>query len=295
MGACVYTVPQDEIKYLAAYKIMLEQKLTFAAMPPSTLYYLRPYFPSIHLPDLKYSLLGGEPFPEELAAGWEHCVPHAIIQNIYGPTEVAINCLIYDWNGPRGTRKAHNGTVSIGKPFGTNVARVLNDRMEPVKPFETGELWMGGGQVSPGYWNNQEPDRKAFSGINYRGRTMRFYRTGDMVTIDGEGDIMFLNRRDEQVQVQGYRVEPGEIEQIARKHLDGMNVVAMGIENRPGEMKLYLLVEGEKIDQKSLMQFLSDRLPHYMVPAKVVVLSEFPRLVSGKLDRKALFQIVKVE
>ena len=295
VGACVYTVPQDEIKYLAAYKLMLNQKLTFVKMPPSTLAFLKPYFPSIRLPDLKYCLLGGEAFPSVLAKEWEPCVPNALIQNVYGPTEVTINCLIYDWNGAQGSRKEHGGTVSIGKAFGSNIALVMNENSVPAKPFETGELWMGGGQVSPGYWKNETLNRSMFADMDHEGQRRRFYRTGDVVMADGDGDIMYIGRRDEQVQVQGYRVELGEIEEAARNCLDGANVMAFGKETGPGQMKIYLLIEAVPVDQKYLMEYLVDHLPSYMVPSKALTLDEFPRLVSGKLDRKALQQMIPDE
>ncbi|MBN2698609.1 MAG: AMP-binding protein [Bacteroidales bacterium] len=295
IGASVYTVPQDEIKFLSAYKLMLNHQLTFVKMPPSTLSFLRPYLPAVSLPHLKYCLLGGEAFPSMLAREWEPCVPNALIQNVYGPTEATINCMIYDWNGEKGSRKEYNGTVSIGRAFGSNIAVVADKSHKHVKPFETGELMIGGKQVSPGYWRNEELDREAFTGMDYRGKMTRFYRTGDMVTIDEEGDIMFLNRRDEQLQVQGYRVEPGEIEQMARTCLNGMNVVAMGKESRGGGMKLYLFVEGDPIDQMPLMHYLENHLPRYMIPGKIFVLKEFPRLVSGKLDRRALYQKIPEE
>ena len=83
IGASVYTVPPNEIKYLYAFKLMRDHKLSFVKMPPSTLAYLKPYFDKIKLDNLRYCLLGGEAFSAQLARDWKSCVPNALIQNVY--------------------------------------------------------------------------------------------------------------------------------------------------------------------------------------------------------------------
>ena len=290
VGASVYTVPPDGIKYLAAYKLMKEQELTFAKMPPSTLSYLRSYFPTIHLPALKYCLLGGEAFPAHLADEFESCIPNALIQNVYGPTEVTINCLIYDWNAPGSRRKNHNGIVSIGKGFGTNRTRIEAGGHQSGTATTNGELLVAGEQVSPGYWRDRGLDDKAFSQVDQEGNTIRYYRTGDLVQMDEEGDLFFLGRGDDQVQIRGYRVELGEIESLARRWLGGINVMAAAVEPRTGEMQIVLLIESEERDTLPLREYLSEHLPSFMVPERIVTLKHFPRQVSGKTDRKAIME-----
>src|SRR6185437_4813765 len=93
LGACVYTVPEDEIKYLAVYQLLEAQEITFALMVPSILAYMRPYFEDIRLERLRYSLFCGEALHEDIAREWSACVPNARIQNVYGPTEATIFCL----------------------------------------------------------------------------------------------------------------------------------------------------------------------------------------------------------
>ena len=90
VGACIYTVPEEEIKYLYGAELMEEQEITFIAVVPSTLSYLKPYFSEISLSSIKYSLVCGEAFPIDLAKRWTKCVPNAEIINIYGPTESTV-------------------------------------------------------------------------------------------------------------------------------------------------------------------------------------------------------------
>jgi len=294
VGASVFTVPPDGIKYLAAYRLMQEHGLSFVKMPPSVLSYLRPHFGSINLPGLKYCLLGGEAFPSGLAREWESCVPNALIQNVYGPTEATINCMIYDWNAPGSSRKESAGTGSIGKGFGTNRVRVLGGDGKPVDPGETGELLVAGEQVSPGYWNNPGLNEKAFLVMEEEEGRVRYYRTGDLVREDQDGDVMYLGRGDEQIQVRGYRVEMGEIESAARDFLGGLNVMACGSSGETGEVAICLAVEAERVDEANLREYLAGQLPPYMIPGRIVPVPRFPVLVSGKLDRAALRRMLTI-
>jgi len=120
------------------------------------------------------------------------------------------------------------------------------------------------------------------------GVMLRYYCTGDMVEMDDQGELMFLGRNDEQIQVRGYRVELGEIESLARNFLGGNSVMAFGIEKAAGEMLICLAVESEEQDMKNLREYLGKELPSYMIPGKIVSIPHFPSLVSGKADRKAI-------
>jgi len=294
VGACVFTVPPGAIKYLAAYKLMQEMELTFVKMPPSTLSYLRPYFSKVRLPRLKYCLLGGEAFPADLVEEFAPCIPHALIQNVYGPTEVTVNCLIYDWRipGEKGRKKQMNGTGSIGRGFGTNATLVAGASGEPASPGTEGELLVAGEQVSPGYWKNEELNNRSFMIREEGGKPLRYYRTGDWALEDEEGDLMFLGRKDGQVQVRGYRVELGEIEHLARTFLDGVNVMALGLRKGSGDVRICLAVESAEFSRDGLRDHLAAHLPPYMVPESIVSIPEFPRQVSGKTDRKKIIDMV---
>ncbi len=291
-GASVFTVPPSGIKYLEAYRIMMENKLTFIKMPPSTLFYLRPYFDTIALPHVKYCLLGGEALPSSLVAEWSECIPNALIQNVYGPTEVTIISLLYDVNISGRSGKELNGIISIGKTLGSCKFQVMAVDGQQVGAGEPGELILAGEQVSPGYWNNPELNKQSFLVREVDGERLRFYHTGDMVLVDPEGEVMFLGRDDEQVQVGGYRVETGELETVARICLDGASVVAMGVEQEGGGIMISLAVELEEVNESRLREKMEKRLPPYMIPGVIVAIPHFPRLVSGKLDRKAIKELL---
>lgn len=283
VGGCVYTVPANEIKYLYAYKLMRDYALTFVKMPPSTISYLQPYFKSIRLPKLKYCLFGGEALVAELVEKWRGCIPKAEIYNVYGPTEATINCTSYKIPNEIIPQKTYHGIVSIGKTFGDFRALVIDDNLNPLPAGEMGELCVTGKQVVKSYWKAKELDKKAFIHKNEK----VYYRTGDLVVQDADGDLLYAGRKDNQVQINGFRVELGEIEYQARSILpDNRNIAVLYFQMEEGNL-LVLFIEGKETDL-DMLSLLADKLPDYMVPDKVVYVYEFPKSPGGKINTKAL-------
>jgi amino acid adenylation domain-containing protein len=292
-GACVYTVPQDEVKYTYALKLMRLHDISFAKMPPSTIAYLRPFFKEIKLEMLRYSLFGGEPLHVDIAMEWLQCIPNAKMQNVYGPTEATINCTYYDCGPAKVPIKSFNGIVSIGKPFGDSRAIIIDEDGELVPDGSRGELCIRGSQVTAGYYKNQEKTNSAFIYFNTAKGSLRFYRTGDLVMRDQDGDLLYIGRVDNQVQIQGFRVEMGEIESNARKFPNSGQLAAIAIPNDVGNMQVYIIIENFKRPVEEMREFLKDKLPSYMWPAKIISVAEFPKTVGGKIDRKALSEFIK--
>ena len=293
-GGCIFTVPQDEIKYLYALQLMTKHELTIVEMPPSAMSYLRPYFKSIRLEMIRYCLFGGEALDYGLVADWSDCVPNATIQNIYGPTEATINCFIYDWNRNH-PDKQFNGIVSIGKPFGANLAMVADNNHQQVKSGIMGELYVAGPQITPGYWKNKEKNKESFVVLNIDKRQERFYRTGDLALVDNDGDFMYCGRKDEQVQVDGFRVELGEIEHHARELLKSVNVAATSVRSNKLTIEIHLFVEDMNADITELKKYLESRLPIYMQPFKIHKIEEFPKSAGGKVNKQELRRILNSE
>jgi D-alanine--poly(phosphoribitol) ligase subunit 1 len=295
VGGCVYTVPRNQIKYLYAYKLMKEHQLTFVKMPPSTLSYLQPYFSSIRLEQLRYCLLGGEAFSSQLAERWAACVPNAQIQNVYGPTEFTINSHIYNWRSAVNEAKSSNGIVSIGKCFGDSVAMVAGSNLEPLDDHEKGELCLSGNQQTRGYWKDDDQTAAAFFEGELEGELRRFYRTGDLVYRDRDGDYMYIGRLDSQVQIHGYRVELSEIEKHALEFLEGVNVAVIPRVNENQVTELFLFVENTSFSADEISLHLENSLPAYMVPRKIIKLETFPKSAGGKINRTALRKLIPEE
>ena len=95
VGACVYTVPSGSMKFAAVFNVLEEHEITFSLMVPSFIQFLRPYFDEVRLEKMKVSLFCGEALNDSLVKEWQGCVPNAIVENVYGPTEATIFCTTY--------------------------------------------------------------------------------------------------------------------------------------------------------------------------------------------------------
>ncbi|WP_117882497.1 AMP-binding protein [Aureibaculum luteum] len=285
-GACVYTIPKTEIKYSYVFELLDESGISITMMVPSMLQYLRPYFEEMNFPNMKYSLFCGEALDLELINEWSSCVPNAIIINTYGPTEHTIICSSYNYIGDKSL--TCNGVLSIGESLGDSELIIVDDNDNLVVNGEKGELCLTGGQLNPGYWNNEEKNKEAFFNLEIDGKIKRMYRTGDLCFMNEDGFIMYLGRIDFQTKIQGFRVELSEIEFHAKAFLSSINAVAIAIENKIGNNEIGLVIENEKIDITELLDYLKSKLPSYMIPTRFSFLPVFPNNINGKIDRKIL-------
>ena len=292
-GACVYTVPHHQIKYSYVFTLLEDHQLTFGAMTPSLVRYLKPYFEEISLPHFKTCIVSGEASPLDLVMQWRKCIPAAEIHDCYGPTEATIYCTWYTLP-PNETPKSLNGMLCIGKPFLGLKAIVVNEQLNPLPDGEQGELCIAGDQVTAGYWQLPEKNKVAFFEKEIEGETFRFYRTGDLCYIDEDGDIMLFGRSDSQVKIQGFRVEIGEIEFHAREFLNGINAVGIPFINPIGNTELALVVEAEDKSFTGLLDHLKSKLPFYMIPTHIIGIPEFDLNTNGKVDKNLLRKKIKV-
>ncbi|SHF38755.1 amino acid adenylation domain-containing protein [Mariniphaga anaerophila] len=281
LGATVYSVPHSNFKPFAVAKILSAKPITWVKATPTLLACLRPFFSSLHLPGLKHFHFGGEALPADLINEWRSHVPNAEISNGYGPTETTITSTIFKCL-PGRVLKEKNNVVSIGKPF-KNV-RIHIQKIDGEDGV--GELYIGGAQMMEGYWFAEE---QPFKILETDGEQQRFYPTGDKVTIDADGDLYFMGRLNDQVKINGYRVDLVEIENGVRKVVPvGGNVAAIAAEKSPGMKQLVVFVENFKGDEKEIMEKMALFFPKFKIPEKIVGIPVFPVNRSGKTDKKKL-------
>jgi amino acid adenylation domain-containing protein len=289
-GACIYTIPKDEIKYSYIFELMEDHDLTYSLMVPSILHYLRPYFDEINCPGMKFSLFCGEALPIDVTEEWAKCLPNATIANVYGPTECTIYCMDYTFKR-KGENKTHNGVLTIGKDMKNTSTIIVDDQNNEVDIEEQGELCLSGVQLTPGYWQNEEKNKEVFFYKNHNGKKTRFYRTGDLCRADKDGDVLYLGRVDFQAKIQGFRVELSEIEFYAKEALDKRNAVALAFTNNISNTEVGLVIESKPMDTKQLLVHLNEKLPKYMIPTQIKFISSFPLNTNGKTDRKTLIEL----
>ncbi len=290
-GACVYTVPHEEIKYSYVFGLLEDHDLTFGAMAPSMLRFLKPYFEEIDLPKMKTCIVTAEASPLELINEWQQCIPNATIYDFYGPTEATIYCTYYKV-GKDKSNKSLNGMLSIGKPLKNVESIIVDDKNNIVFTGGKGELCVTGDQITSGYWKNPNRNKEAFFTKEIDGITKRFYHTGDLCYLEEEGNLMLFGRKDSQVKIQGYRVELGEIEYLAREFFKGHEVVVLPFQNSTMNTELAIFIEADKIDEKELDTYLKSKLPSYMIPTKKILKIPFPVNSSDKVDKNKLIELL---
>lgn len=286
-GACVYTIPKGKIKFTYVYELLDEHKLTVAQLVPSILNYLRPYFDEMYFPDVKYSLLTAEALPLDLANDWFKCVPNATVINLYGPTENTVWSTYYTLNRI-GINKSYNGMVSIGKTMKGTGTVIMDENNTPLPYGEKGELCLYGIQLTPGYWKNEEKNKESFFYTDYNGKQTRFYKTGDLCSMDEVGDILYMGRMDFQAKIQGFRVELSEVEFHCKAFLEKTNAVAIAVTNVTGNTEIGLAIGAKEFDVTDMLNYMKTKMPAYMLPTQIRFIDEFPLNSNGKIDRNVL-------
>lgn len=221
-------------------------------------------------PDL-VALCGGEALPSDLGGALLARV--GALWNMYGPTETTI------WSAARHVRAGDltGPQARIGGPVANTTLQVLDRYGQPLPAGIPGELAIGGAGLSPGYWQRPDLTAQRFAG--------GAYLTGDRVRLEGDGTLSFLGRLDHQIKLNGYRIEPGEIE-AALRDLPGIAEALVLAEG--GRLVAWCRPDGPGTGPGDLRAGLADRLPAYMIPAVFVMLDRFPLNPNGKIDRARL-------
>ena len=290
LGATVFTIPAGSIKYLSIVKILQEQQITWTQFTPSVLNYLRPYLKSIRFDALKHSHFGGEALPFDLVSEWAECVPNAELSNIYGPTETTITCTIHRTEIEHLNEKVFNGIVSIGKPLKGVKMLIIDENDQIVDIGEKGELCIGGDQVMDSYISTTAGDFSAFFMHGGNGIQEKYYRSGDLVIQDEQGFLSFCGRKDDQLKISGYRIEPAEIEWAVSQVTKGLQSKAYGFKKTNGTESIVIFVEKQEDQTEILKEKLRTVLPAALIPEKIISVRQFPLNSNGKVDKSRLFE-----
>lgn len=234
---------------------------------------------------VKVLLVGGEALSEGLY-DWLRTLTHTHVLNVYGPTETTV------WSSALAI--PGSTALSVGKPLPGEQLYVLDKAGNLVPEGVAGEIFIGGAGVGRGYLGRPELTAARF--INHPYHPLeKIYATGDAGRWLPDGNMAFAGRKDTQVKVRGYRVEPGEVESILLTHPLVKAAIVIAVKNEQSENELAaFVVTGQAIEEAALYALLETLLPAYMIPSRFIQLASFPLLPSGKTDRKQLEEMCTV-
>jgi len=227
---------------------------------------------------------GGEALVPQLARSLlERC---AELWNCYGPTEATIYACFYEVTDP--------DKVAIGRPVANTRAYILDRDFNVLPAGVSGELYLAGAGLSPGYHARAELTAASFAPDPFacKNTSSRLYRTGDCCRYRPDGQIEYLGRLDNQVKIRGFRIELGEIEAVLARHSDVREAVVEAVDDGEGNRRLIAYIVPVDIDatplEETLRALLQEHVPSYMVPSAFHYLQQMPVSPNGKVDRKAL-------
>lgn len=269
--------------------ILKTQNINTLQMTPSKLRLLVKLDSTLSfLNNVKLLMVGGEVFPanllHKLQEKREKDNLSLTILNMYGPTETTIWSTISDLT--------HKARVDVGFPIKNAEIYILDEDKNILDKNVEGEIFIAGRVVGAKYIHNNKLTESKFTHILVNGREIRGFLTGDIGKINEEGALECYNRKDSQVKINGLRIELEEIESIMQDFLVGKCCAVIKLE-RSDRSDLLACVNDKDIDVDGLQQYLSGKLPQYMVPSLYCFVEEIPYTTSAKLDRKKLTEMCK--
>lgn len=232
---------------------------------------------------LRLVMLGGDWVTVDLPPRLRALVPDCRFAGLGGMTEAAIHATVCEVETVDPAWRA----VPYGVPLRNVACRVVDSRGRDCPDWVPGELWVSGAGIAHGY--RGDPDRTAEKFVEHGGH--RWYRTGDRTRYVPDGSLEFLGRTDHQVKVRGHRIELGEIESILAGHPSVDKVLATVVTAAARQLAAAVVAEG--VEAGGLRAWLAERVPSYLVPEHIIVLDSFPITPNGKIDRRAVHEILQ--
>ena len=241
------------------------------------------------LGDLRLVIFGGEALdPARLSAWFARRPARPRIVNMYGITETTVHVTAIDILPEMSLASSES---PIGQPLPGFLDHVFDNGLQPVIEGQVGELYLGGAQVSRGYFGRPGLTATRFV-ADPDSDGGRLYRTGDLVRRFSD-KLNFIGRADTQLSLRGFRIEPNEVE-AALDAYQGVSASAVAVKPDPdgndGDdcLVAYVVMASGKLDERDLRAHLARLLPAHLVPTHIMLLSALPLTPNRKLDRAAL-------
>ncbi|MFE6775878.1 amino acid adenylation domain-containing protein [Streptomyces sp. NPDC057702] len=280
--------------------LLAAERVTVLSQTPSAFYQLaevecaRPREGEAAPLALRAVVFGGEALDVARLAPWRarHGVEGPELVNMYGITETTVHVtqLVLEAEPADPAEAADSPLSPVGRPVDDLGVYVLDSALRPVAPGTTGELYVSGPGLARGYLGRHALTATRFVADPFGAPGARMYRSGDLARWSADGELDYLGRADDQVQIRGFRVEPGEARAALAADPRVADAVVLARPAPEGGTRLigYVRPATDDLDPALLRARLAERLPGYLVPAAVVRVERWPLTGNGKLDRRAL-------
>ena len=292
-AACLTVLPDGAATFPVSIARWLEaERISVWYSVPSVLTLLACYgsLQRFDLSGLRTVIFAGEVFPPRYLARLMAELPHSRYLNWYGPTETNV-CTAFEV--PAGWADARPAPIGMACA-NTEVFAVTSDGRRVSQPGEMGELYVRGPSLMRGYWGQPAKTSEALVRNPFRAESDELvYRTGDLVTLEPDGNYAYLGRRDSMVKIRGYRVELGEVEAALYRHPAIREAAVLPVPDELLGSRLRAVVTADSagnLTRESVLDHCRQWLPGYMVPDIVEFREALPRTSTGKVDRAGLAQ-----
>lgn len=272
-------VLMSAFKARAFLELAARERASYVLMVPAmyNLCLLEPDVASFDLSPWRLALYGGAPMPEPTIRRLAELMPHLDVLNAYGATETTSPATIM----PPGKGLQH--ADSIGTVVDCGAIKVMDEAGREVPPGQTGELYIAGPMIVPGYWRNETANAASFAS--------GFWKSGDIGAVDAEGYVRLFDRKKDMISRGGYKIYPAEVESVLTEHPDVLECAIVG-QACPvlGErVHAFVVAKSGGLDVASVRDFCAPRMADYKVPEFVTILpGALPRNANGKLQKDAL-------
>ncbi len=269
-------------------------KIRRICMVPSLLATWLEIYPSLSrvVPALQLWVVSGEALTVSLCERFRIAMPEAHLINQYGLTESCADITTFDTWGWTAPPDYGSHYVPVGKPFEGTSMVVVDAGQQPLPDGQAGELCIAGLSLCNGYLNRPDQEGQRFVSLNIEGENVRVLRTGDKVIRLASGDLIHLGRIDSQIKLRGYRIEPGEVENLLCDH-PSVKQAAIVFDADQQRLVAFLAVREGTYDAEdalidSLRRYAETTLLPYMRPTTYVLNDVLPTTATGKINRQAL-------
>jgi amino acid adenylation domain-containing protein len=289
-GSTILLIPEILSSYpIEILNLLQKHNVTFLFWVPTIMVNIAnmDLLASVSLPQLKTVWFAGEVFPTKQFNYWRKYFPLIKFANLYGPIEITLDCTYFIVDRDIKDEEL----LPIGIPYRNTDILILNESDQLIKEGEEGELCVRGTSLSMGYYNNPEKTSLVFTQnpLN-KSYPEIIYRTGDIVSINEFGEIVFKGRKDNLIKHIGYRIDLGEIEHVIINILKLIENGCVIYKNNKKEITLFYESTNE-IPLNEFRKQISTILPKYMIPTSYIKMDELPRNTNGKIDRLYLKNI----